>query len=139
MIRRRVQKEIEVKEDFHGHKFESRISMSTVQVIEDLWNSKYIQSKLDCAIRHRNIYKYLIDIIFEYIRKGQVTCNEGKEAVTPIGVLQGLVLGPTLWNLFPIYWSIDSIDDGSCLHNSFHRRFGTEDEGKKIGSNLYTQ
>lgn len=120
MIRQRLEEEIEQKGNFAKHQYGFRKGRSTLQameIIRDLsekskkeWNvliTLDVRNAFNTAswnlilknLENRKISQYLINVVGDYLNERFVQVTKKDRLKVEVGVPQGSVLGPTLWNV----------------------------------------
>ena len=120
LVRNRLQEELEEGGGLHPLQFGFRRGRSTVDALEAVKETANEYKKDWCALitldvrnafntanhslivkklEERNISKYLINMVTNYLTNRRIWIGKGEVLKTGTGVPQGSVLGPTLWNV----------------------------------------
>lgn len=116
-----MHKELDEKGGLHKHQYGFRQDKSTLQAPETINRLYKNRDCKPCAIiaidvrntfntashgfifkesRNRKVSKYLVNMVSSYLKNRKIILDDAEEIETGIGVLQGSVLRPMLWNVF---------------------------------------
>lgn len=121
LLKKRLEKELEIKEAISDRQFGFRKGKSTIQAVQEVLNlvKKDVNSKWAALItldvknafnsaswnkilqklRKIGISKYLMNCMGSYLDQRSIKIDKNTEMDISAGVPQGSILGPTLWNV----------------------------------------
>lgn len=118
LIRERLEKELDQKEILSNSQYGFRKGRSTVQAVNEVvrlteggkWTAAImidVKNAFNTAVwsiiveklRKASISKYLLNIITDYLTNRAINIGKDERLGVTMGVPQGSVLGPTLWNV----------------------------------------